>query len=107
LLSAIGLPHEKVRSAFRFVPRTRFFHSEFSKFQPFRYAQVSELASPRSLEGGSSCVNLIRYPDDFIITGRTKELLEGEVNPLVEPFLQAREAELFLTKTVIMHLEQV
>jgi RNA-directed DNA polymerase len=34
------------------------------------------------------CVNLIRYADDFIITGRSKELLEGEIKPLVEQFLQ-------------------
>lgn len=29
-------------------------------------------------------MNLIRYADDFLITGRTKELLEEEVKPLVE-----------------------
>ena len=32
-----------------------------------------------SLGGKVPCVNLIRYADDFIITGRTKELLEGEI----------------------------
>jgi RNA-directed DNA polymerase len=30
-----------------------------------------------SFGGKFACVNLIRYADDFIITGRTKELLEG------------------------------
>jgi RNA-directed DNA polymerase len=39
-----------------------------------------------SLGGKFPCVNLIRYADDFIITGRTKELLEGEIKPLVESF---------------------
>jgi RNA-directed DNA polymerase len=40
-------------------------------------------------------VNLIRYADDFVITGKTKELLEGEIKPLVEQFLQERGLELF------------
>jgi RNA-directed DNA polymerase len=31
-------------------------------------------------------VNLVRYADDFIITGDSKELLESEVRPLVEQF---------------------
>jgi RNA-directed DNA polymerase len=51
-------------------------------------------------------VSLIRYADDFIITGRTKELLEGEVKPLVEQFLQLRGLELSPKKTVITHVEQ-
>ena len=59
-----------------------------------------------SLGGKLPCVNLIRYADDFIITGRTKELLEGEVKPLVEQFLQSRGLELSPKKTVITHVEQ-
>jgi hypothetical protein len=35
-------------------------------------------------------VNLVRYADDFIITGDSKELLENEVRPLVERFLKER-----------------
>src|SRR5215469_9861400 len=61
---------------------------------------------PLSSFGGKfPCVNLIRYADDFIITGRTKELLEGEVKPLVEQFLQLRGLELSPKKTVITHVE--
>jgi RNA-directed DNA polymerase len=59
-----------------------------------------------SLGGKLPCVSLIRYADDFIITGRTKELLEGEVKPLVEQFLQLRGLELSPKKTVITHVEQ-
>jgi len=59
-----------------------------------------------SLGGKQPCVNLIRYADDFIITGRTKELLEGEVKPLVEQFLQPRGLALSPKKTVITHVEQ-
>jgi len=35
-------------------------------------------------------VNLVRYADDFIITSRSKELLESEIKPMVENFLQER-----------------
>src|ERR1700736_5435261 len=59
-----------------------------------------------SLGGKFACVNLIRYADDFIITGRTKELLEGEIKPLVEQFLQERGLELSPAKTVITHVEK-
>src|SRR5499425_944315 len=62
---------------------------------------------PLSSFGGKfPCVNLIRYADDFIITGRTKELLEGEIKPLVEQFLQERGLELSPAKTVITHVEK-
>jgi RNA-directed DNA polymerase len=59
-----------------------------------------------SLGGKFPCVNFIRYADDFVITGRTKELLEGEIQPLVEQFLQKRGLELSPMKTVITHVEQ-
>ena len=59
-----------------------------------------------SLGGKLPCVNFIRYADDFIITGRTKELLEGEIKPLVEQFLHERGLELSPVKTVITHVEQ-
>jgi RNA-directed DNA polymerase len=59
-----------------------------------------------SLGGKSPCVNLIRYADDFIITGRTKELLEGEIKPLVEQFLHERGLELSPAKTVITHVRK-
>jgi RNA-directed DNA polymerase len=51
-------------------------------------------------------VNFIRYADDFVITGKSKELLEGEAQPLVEQFLQERGLELSPTKTVITHVEK-
>jgi RNA-directed DNA polymerase len=51
-------------------------------------------------------VHFIRYADDFIITSKTKELLEGEIKPLIEQFLQERGLELSPTKTVITHVEK-
>lgn len=49
-------------------------------------------------------VNFIRYADDFIITGNSKELLENEVKPLVENFLKERGLELSPEKTKITHI---
>jgi len=57
----------------------------------------------KSLGGRYACVNFIRYADDFVITGRTKELLE-EIKPLVEGFLHERGLELSPVKTVITHV---
>jgi RNA-directed DNA polymerase len=50
-------------------------------------------------------VNLIRYADDFIITGSTKELLEKEVKPRVEQFLSDRGLQLSPEKTCVTHIE--
>src|ERR1700758_5718960 len=59
----------------------------------------------KSLGGEKPCVNLVRYADDFVITSKSKELLEGKIKPLVEQFLQERGLELSPTKTVITHVE--
>jgi RNA-directed DNA polymerase len=50
-------------------------------------------------------VNLVRYADDFVITSRTKERLEAEVQPLVEQFLRERGLELSPEKTRITPIE--
>ena len=51
-------------------------------------------------------VNLVRYADDFIITGDSKELLENEVRPLVELFLKERGLVLSTDKTRITHIDE-
>ncbi len=51
-------------------------------------------------------VNLVRYADDFIITGNSKEQLENEVWPLVEQFLHDRGLRLSPEKTRITHISQ-
>jgi len=50
-------------------------------------------------------VHLVRYADDFIITGSSKVLLEYEVKPLVEQFLSERGLELSHEKTRITHVK--
>src|SRR5260370_32561416 len=62
--------------------------------------------SKTSRAGQRAKVNLVRYADDFIITGSSKELLEQEVKPLVEQFMRERGLELSPEKTVITHIEQ-
>lgn len=51
-------------------------------------------------------VNLVRYADDFIITGSSPELLEEEIKPLVEEFLQERGLTLSPEKTHITHINE-
>lgn len=49
-------------------------------------------------------VNYIRYADDFIITGNSKEILANEVVPLVERFMRERCLTLSSEKTRIVHI---
>lgn len=56
-------------------------------------------------ERQSNKVHLVRYADDFIITGTSKELLRGEVQPLVAHFLKERGLELSHEKTSITHVD--
>ena len=55
---------------------------------------------------GRHKVNLVRYADDFVITGASQALLEDEVKPLVEQFLAERGLTLAQEKTRIVHIEQ-
>lgn len=61
---------------------------------------------PQAGHGRSALVNMVRYADDFIITGRTKQLLELEVKPLVTAFFKTRGLELSQEKTRITHIEE-
>lgn len=51
-------------------------------------------------------VNLVRYADDFVITGLTRELLETTVKPAVEKFLADRGLTLSPEKTKITHITE-
>ena len=67
--------------------------------QTFRQRKIDgKMHSPK--------VNFVRYADDFIITGCSKELLEDEVKPMVERFMSDRGLQLSPEKTCITHIEQ-
>lgn len=51
-------------------------------------------------------VHLVRYADDFIITGTSRFLLEHKVQPLVEQFLTERGLRLSHEKTKITHIRK-
>ena len=51
-------------------------------------------------------VNVVRYADDFVVTGTSPEVLENEVKPWVEQFLAARGLRLSLKKTRIAHIDE-
>jgi RNA-directed DNA polymerase len=77
---------------------------------------ISPTAANRALDGlearlhgrfkGRHKVNLIRYADDFVISGASRALLEDEVKPLVEQFLAERGLTLSPEKTRIVHIDQ-
>jgi len=46
-------------------------------------------------------VNVVRYADDFIVTGKSKAILEQKIKPAVEEFLSERGLELSKEKTRI------
>lgn len=58
----------------------------------------------RKNERYSPMVNMVRYADDFIITGRTKETLE-DIKPILVEFLSKRGLELSEEKTLITHID--
>jgi RNA-directed DNA polymerase len=51
-------------------------------------------------------VNLVKFADDFIVTGSSRELLEQEVKPLIEDFLKVRGLELSPEKTRVTHISE-
>src|SRR5580704_14806121 len=54
----------------------------------------------------SNKANFIRYADDFIITGNSKEFLENIVKPAIKIFLAARGLILSDEKTHITHIDE-
>ena len=50
-------------------------------------------------------VNFVRYADDFIVTGKSKRLLEKNIKPAIERFLAERGLSLSQEKTLITHIK--
>jgi len=53
----------------------------------------------------SAKVNVVRYADDILITGASQGVLQQQVVPVVEAFLQERGLNLSQEKTRIVHIE--
>jgi RNA-directed DNA polymerase len=53
----------------------------------------------------SDKINFVRYADDFIVTGSTKEVLENKIKFAIEAFLKERGLELSQEKTKITHID--
>jgi hypothetical protein len=67
----------------------------------------------RHCEGKPAATDRLHLPSlnhsftlDFIITGRSKEILENEVKPLVAAFLKERGLQLSESKTRITHISE-
>ena len=50
-------------------------------------------------------VNFVRYADDFIVTGKSKKILEQKIKPAIEKFLGKRGLELSEEKTLITYIK--
>jgi RNA-directed DNA polymerase len=61
-------------------------------------------SSRRTTRGRNAKVHFVRYADDFVITGSSKELLEDEIKPVVTAFFAERGLTLSPEKTVITHI---
>lgn len=66
---------------------------------------VLKAVKPFAKKGASPKVLVVRYADDFVITGKSKEMLETVVTEAVNEFLKRRGLWLNPKKTVITHLQ--
>ncbi|MFY9221109.1 MAG: group II intron reverse transcriptase/maturase [Blastocatellia bacterium] len=62
--------------------------------------------SPNNRAKLNNKVHFVRYADDFIVTGSSKELLEQKVKPIITAFLQERGLELSEEKTRIAEISK-
>lgn len=71
-------------------------------------AALNDVAKRRWNNGKSFCpkINFVRYADDFIVTGSTKEQLEHRVLPVITEFMEKRGLTLSPEKTKITHIDE-
>ncbi|EIB6554534.1 group II intron reverse transcriptase/maturase [Salmonella enterica] len=60
----------------------------------------------KSMTRPADKVHMVRYADDFVITGSSKELLENRIKPAVTIFLRERGLTLSEEKTAIVSISQ-
>jgi RNA-directed DNA polymerase len=70
------------------------------------HALHTQFGKPNSHRSKTNKVYFCRFADDWIITGSSEELLEGQVKPFVREFLNERGLELSEEKTAITHISQ-
>jgi len=58
----------------------------------------------KAAAGRKDKVHFIRYADDFVVTGASKEILEQKVKPALTAFLTQRGLRLSEQKTVLTHI---
>jgi len=51
-------------------------------------------------------INFVRYADDFIVSAKTKEVLEDDIIPKINIFLQPRGVQLSEQKTRVTHISK-
>ncbi len=66
---------------------------------------IDDYLPKTSLRYRRAKVHIVRYADDFIVTGSTKEILEQEIRPLIEACLSERGLMLSKVKTKITHID--
>ena len=67
---------------------------------------VNMSVSPKDTPRRPFKIHVVRYADDFIVTGASKDVLQHQVRPAIEAFLKARGLELSDEKTKISHIAQ-
>jgi len=65
---------------------------------------VRQLHPPTTRRGQQAKINVVRYADDFVITGATEALLRDDIRPLVEQFMSERGLTLSPEKTSLTHI---
>jgi RNA-directed DNA polymerase len=73
--------------------------------QKFRRRYWRDEVVRNKIRSYSPKVKFVRYADDFIVTGTSKEVLETEVKPAIVEFLKERGLELSMEKTRVVHIE--
>jgi RNA-directed DNA polymerase len=68
--------------------------------------ELGKRLAPNRYQKLTKRLHLVRYADDFLITGHSKEFLENEVKPFVENFLAERGLQLSQEKTKITNIEE-
>lgn len=69
-------------------------------------ALIEKTIPSTTRKGKVAKINFVRYADDFIVTGASKELLENEIKPAIERFLADRGLKLSEEKTVVSHIDE-